>query len=158
MSSYRTSTKLAVIYPRYRFGLRPGENRPTGLGRASRILHFLFDATHRFTSFASHPNSTACVQPPKICIRTHACTHTWSVKTVPARKGANARTIMAHAQAKAIPDGNGGIPQGIWCAWVWQFKADCCASRVGVIRATLCWSRRGGQRVLGQRYASHPPP
>src|SRR5258708_4894786 len=75
-------------------------------------------------------------------------------QTVPARKGANARTIMAHAQAEAIPDGNGGIPQGIWCAWVWQFKADCCTSRVGVVRTTLCWSRRGGQCVLGQRYAS----
>jgi hypothetical protein len=128
-------------------------NPPLGTRSWDQGCPHLFDAAHHFTPFASHPVSAARARPPKTCIRVrvrvHSKTDAWSDKTVPARKGANARAVMAHAQAEAIPNGNAGVPQGIRCAWVWQFTADCCASRVGVVRATLCRSRGGGQRVLG---------
>ena len=81
------------------YGIRPGENPPANLGAVVRTSStVLFDAAHHFAPFASHPYTTTCAHHPTICIRTRTTqTDAWSIKTIPARKGANTRAVMAHA-------------------------------------------------------------
>jgi hypothetical protein len=63
--------------------------------------------------------------------------------TVPARKGANARAITAHAQAEAISDDNASVPQDIRRAQVYQFMTDCCCTSNSMLVARRRTARFG---------------